>query len=196
MKLYLNATSPYARVVRIALLEKQLEDICTLVWVEPWASPDVLLAVNPGAKVPVLEISPHLAVSETLLILDYLEAHYPAIALYPDRAQTLHWLGLGQGLIDAAFATVISLKHETESASSLLSQRRLQAIERLLAALDQDLPAPADHSITISQIMVAVALDYLAFRLPDIQWQPQYPALAQWYHEILARESFCQTTFS
>ena len=43
MELYLNATSPYARLVRIVLLEKGLADAVTLKWCDPWADDAELL---------------------------------------------------------------------------------------------------------------------------------------------------------
>ncbi|BBI63175.1 hypothetical protein HSBAA_44810 [Vreelandella sulfidaeris] len=46
MELYLNATSPYARLVRIVLLEKGLADAVTLKWCDPWADDADLLKAN------------------------------------------------------------------------------------------------------------------------------------------------------
>ncbi|WP_198534604.1 glutathione S-transferase N-terminal domain-containing protein [Salinivibrio kushneri] len=53
MELYLNTTSPYARVVRICAIEKQLDDV-KLIWVDPWADDNALLTANPNGKIPVL----------------------------------------------------------------------------------------------------------------------------------------------
>ncbi|NWO06368.1 MAG: glutathione S-transferase N-terminal domain-containing protein, partial [Alteromonadaceae bacterium] len=48
MELYLNQTSPYARVARICAIEKQLSQDVNLVWVDPWADDTALLIANPN----------------------------------------------------------------------------------------------------------------------------------------------------
>lgn len=52
MELYLNATSPYARLVRIVLLEKGLAGAVTLKWCDPWADDADLLKANPRGAFP------------------------------------------------------------------------------------------------------------------------------------------------
>ena len=56
MKLFLNAASPYARLVRVILVETGLQAQTELHYVDPWESPPDLLARNPAAKVPALDL--------------------------------------------------------------------------------------------------------------------------------------------
>jgi hypothetical protein len=56
MKLFLNAASPYARLVRVVLVETGLQAQTELHYVDPWESPPDLLARNPAAKVPALDL--------------------------------------------------------------------------------------------------------------------------------------------
>lgn len=209
MQLYLNATSPYARVVRIVALEKGLHDL-SLCWCDPWADDDALLAVNPAGRVPALVTDEGLALTESLLIGQYLDTQGDGDTLLPgDRlASVLELAGLGQGLMDAAFHTVIARKHHGIDADmSLLGQRRLRAIGRLLAGLEERAklrgtaasPALGNlvlGNITLGDIVVAVALDYLAFRLPELNWPDKHPALAGWQRDITDRDSFQATAMA
>ena len=40
MKLYLNQASPYARLIRVLLIETGLDNETELIFVDPWESPD------------------------------------------------------------------------------------------------------------------------------------------------------------
>ena len=68
MELYLNATSPYARLVRIVLLEKGLMDAVTLKWCDPWADDADLLKANPAGRIPALVTEDGTTLSESMLI--------------------------------------------------------------------------------------------------------------------------------
>ncbi|WGI24252.1 hypothetical protein QEN58_13005 [Halomonas alkaliantarctica] len=50
-------------------------------------------------------------------------------------------------------------------------------------------------SINLGEIAIAVALDYLAFSLPELNWKEEYPPIQAWHAGVTARESFQQTAF-
>ncbi|GAB2795629.1 glutathione S-transferase N-terminal domain-containing protein [Halomonas shantousis] len=202
LTLFLTRTSPYARVARIAALEKKLGERLVLHWVDPWQDDPALLAVSPVAKVPVLVLKDGTAITETLLITRMLDTVGPGPALFPEAElpQVLKFAGLGQGLLDAAFQTVIARKHDGAATdASALGRRRLAAIERLLITLEAEL-APRhryadDAHLTLDDIMLAVALDYVSFRLGELDWKMRFPALSAWQDARLSRESFRLTSF-
>lgn len=121
----------------------------------------------------------------------------PSILHTQDLSLTLHLAGLGQNLMDAAFTTVIARKHYgNEVDDSVLGQRRSRAIQRLLKQLGSELGEKQQGSpINLGKIAIAVALDYLAFRLPEVNWEEEYPQLQEWHASVTARESFQQTAF-
>lgn len=199
MHLYLNATSPYARLVRIVLLEKGLVEAVKLHWCDPWADDPELLEVNPAGRIPALVTSEGTTLSESLLIALYLDHTYPQRPLLPaDRlAEVLHLAGLGQNLMDAAFNSVIARKHYGDEAdNSVLGQRRHRAIKRILEQLNRELSnAPTNDTFTLGDIAAAVALDYLVFRLPEVAWQETYVGLADWHSWVTGWTSFRETEF-
>jgi glutathione S-transferase len=112
-------------------------------------------------------------------------------------ARTLSLAGLGYGLMESAFNTVIQRKHQGDEAdTSLLGQRRLRAIERTLNVLETNYAETAEESLSVGDIVVVVALDYVAFRLPALQWQSGRPHLRARYSAICERQSFKDTTFA
>ena len=199
MELYLNATSPYARLVRIVLLEKDLMDAVTLKWCDPWADDAELLKANPAGRIPVLVTEEGTTLSESMLIAVYLDSVSPNPPMLPaaSRGDVLHLAGLGQNLMDAAFTTVIARKHYgNEIDESELGQRRSRAIQRLLKQLNNELGEKQQASnVNLGEIAIAVALDYLAFRLPEVNWKEEYPRLLAWHAGVTARGSFQETAF-
>ena len=199
MELYLNATSPYARLVRIVLLEKGLADTVTLKWCDPWADDAELLKANPAGRIPALVTEEGTTLSESMLIAVYLDSVSPNPPMLPaaSRGDVLHLAGLGQNLMDAAFTTVIARKHYGyEIDESELGQRRSRAIQRLLKQLNNELGEKQQASnVNLGEIAIAVALDYLAFRLPEVNWKEEYPRLLAWHAGVTARGSFQETAF-
>lgn len=199
MELYLNTTSPYARLVRIVLLEKGLSDAVTLKWCDPWADDPALLKANPAGRIPVLITEEGTTLSESMLIAVYLDSAYPEKPVLPPShlGEVMHLAGLGQNLMEAAFTTVIARKHNgNEVDNSVLGARRLRAIQRLLEQLNRELGEAPVGVIHLGEIAVAVALDYLAFRLPEVAWREECQQLQAWHAGVTARASFQETAFA
>ncbi|QJQ95126.1 MULTISPECIES: glutathione S-transferase N-terminal domain-containing protein [Halomonadaceae] len=200
MQLYLNATSPFARVARIVAMEKGLAEAVTLCWCDPWSDDASLLAANPVGRVPTLVTDEGTALSEALLIAQYLDATGEGESLLPPTrlGRVLSLAGLGQGLMEAAFNTVIARKHNgPEVDASNLGQRRLWAIPRILQRLEDTMneAPPKPPRLTLGDIVVGVALEYLSFRLPEFDWAADHAALAGWHTVLIGRDSFRATAF-
>jgi glutathione S-transferase len=197
MKLYLNKTSPYARLALATAHEAGLAGRLTMAWIEPWDDAPALLAVNPLGKVPALETDDGAALIESAAICDYLVAVSGRDHLLPcqvsARAGTLQRLGLGRATIDCAFGVVIERRF-AGGETPILAQRWLKALPRAAAALERiatrrALPRDPD----LGDVAVAVAFDYVDFRLPEIAWRAGAPALARWVDGMRTRESMALT---
>jgi glutathione S-transferase len=197
MKLYLNKTSPYARMTLATAHEAGLADKLATVWVEPWDDAPALLAVNPLGKVPALETDAGTALIESLAICDHLIAVSGRDRMMPAetraREATLHRLGIGRATIDCAFGVVIERRFAGGDTPPLAA-RWLKALPRAAQALERvaekrALPGEPD----LGDIAVAVGFDYVDFRLPEIRWRESAPALAGWVDAMLARPSMTAT---
>ena len=63
----------------------------------------------------------------------------------------------------------------------------------MLARLDEISTLDAED-LDFSHYLVAVGLDYLSFRLPEIDWS-RHPRLVAFHQRLTARPSFSATTF-
>ena len=152
MQLFLNATSPFARLARVVAIEKGCAAQLQLVWCDPWGDDPALLAVHPQGRIPVLLTDSGQALSESLLIAQYLDGVGDGPSLLPPEQHTtvLATTSVAYGLMESAFATVIARKHHGDAAdSSVLGQRRLRAIDRALQWLDTP-PLPPCHSTRLA----------------------------------------------
>lgn len=197
MKLYLNKTSPYARLAFATAHEAGLAARLETIWLEPWNDPPDLLAVNPLAKVPALVTDDGTALIESGLICDYLVAFSGRDTLLPStlpaRAQTLHRLGLGRAVIDCAFGVVIARRFNN-GADTTLSQRWLQALPRATTALETlSAERAAIPQPDLGDLAIAVAYDYIDFRLPEIGWRARAPQLTTLVDRVRARPSMQST---
>ncbi len=133
MQLFLNATSPFARVARVAALHHGLADQLTLVWSDPWNQDPALLAAHPQLRIPVLVTAEGHAISESLLIAQYLDhiGSGPALVPADHSAAVLARASVAYGLMESAFNVVIARKYEGTAVAdaSVLGQRRLAALD-------------------------------------------------------------------
>src|SRR6185436_16421255 len=73
MKLYITPGSPYARMVRILVLEKKLERRVEVIVAQTRKAGSPYYAVNPSGRVPYLVCDDGIALEESQLIWDYID---------------------------------------------------------------------------------------------------------------------------
>ena len=194
MKLYLNEASPYARLVRVLLVEMGLDGETELIFVDPWQSPDELLAANPASKVPALTLNDGTRLVESSCIGDYLIMRSRRSALAPllhaDAEKRQQILGLGRTAIDCSFGSVLQRRH---APGSPLIDRWLAALPRIAKALDKLYAEAASTDVDLADLTVAVAFEYVDFRLPEIRWRDEAPYLAVRVGSLGRRLSFVTT---
>lgn len=191
MRLFLNTTSPYARMARIALAEKGFAGIETEI-VDPWADAPRLLQANSAARVPALVTDDGRVLTESLLIVLWLESKVPTPSLLgADPIATLSRAGVAMGVIDAAVHTLIGRKiTDTGFDEAPVGLRRRRSMVQGLQRLEADAPAYESGTPTLDAVATAVALDYVDFRFPKAPWLPPLPALRRLVARCGARPSF------
>jgi len=196
MKLFLSLTSPYARKVRIAVEELGLGGHVEEVTVDPHNPTPELLAANPLSKVPTLVTERGEALPDSALILDYLSHRKTGLATLSrgsKRWETLRRTQLADGVIDAAVAMVME-KRRPESIHFIpFLDRQVATIRRALDVLDKDAGLLALQTPGLCEITCGVALGYLDFRLPYVEWRKGRDALANWYTVFAQRPSMQKT---
>jgi glutathione S-transferase len=193
MRLYHSTTSPYARIARIALAEKGLADVEGAL-TDPWNDDPGLLAANPSARVPALVLDSGLPLTESLLIVLWLETQRPAPSLLgaePGRA--IATAGIAMGAIDAAAAIVIGRRSDAGFDEAPVGLRRRRSMIGALERLEADPPRLADGAADLGAIAAVVLVDYVRFRFAGAPWLPALPALDALAARSRARASFAGT---
>ena len=181
MQLFYSPTSPYARKVRIVLQLLELERDVELVATNPLGDATELQARNPLGKVPALVLADGRALYDSRVICEHLDREAMGGLIPADgesRDGVLVAQALADGITDAAFALVMERRRPSSEQSAHWCERWQSAILRGVAAIA--VPGTTDAPTDLGDIATAVALDYLDFRLPDIEWRAAYAAAGRW----------------
>ena len=195
MKLISSSTSPYAQKVRVVAIEKGIN--LGIENVLPLSEGSIEVIKNPLGKVPTLVLDDGDLLYDSAVICAYLDSLTEQPKLIPDSGPEL-WAtqrshALGDGIMDAAFSTVMEQKRSDAEPSQFWLNRWEASIERSVAEIAKQAATSATR-FDLGTISCACALNYLAFRLPDLSWKSEHPNLLEWFEEITNRESFNQTT--
>ena len=198
MKLIASLTSPYARKVRIVLVEKKIE--CDLVEDSPWAPETTVSDYNPLGKVPVLVLDDGTTLFDSRVIVQYLDTVSPVSRLIPEmgrqRIAVKRWEALADGICDAAAAIVLERKRPARQQSKEWMDRQRRKIDLGLKELASDLGERTwcnGEGYSLADIATGCALGYLDFRHPDVDWRKPYPNLVRLTDKLAKRASFAET---
>ena len=195
----LSATpSPYARKVRIALIEKAIP--FTLKTEVPWDSTTETPKYNPLEKLPVLITQSGESIYESRFILEWLEARHPSPPMLPDavddRLAARQMEVLADGVCDAFVLHFFERHREPAKQSPEWLARQRRKIDGGLAEIDRRI---ADRTFAVgdrfglADIAAATAIGYLAVRFPEVDWRGRYPRLCTYADRMEQRPSLAAT---
>ncbi len=196
--LYISARSPFARRVRLALLENQIpyqEKVFDVF--KPTAE---LIAVNPLARVPAIQLKSGDVMIDSNLILQLFYKHQNVL-LSPksleDELKITYWAALSTGLCEKTVEYFIdSLRPEGQRDIELkmeldvISRRLFQVLESHLKQGNKTRLVGSD--LTQADLDMASALTYYVFRVSG-DWKKEFP-LTQFYLESLEQRDAFQKT--
>jgi glutathione S-transferase len=199
VKLFYSATSPYARKARVVLREKGLQPEIEESLVNPWGSEDEvaeLRAVNPLGKVPALIGPDGENYFDSPVVCAFLDARGSGHPLIPaggeERFRVLRAEALADGVLDAGVGVLLESRRPPEQQSAAARERSEAAVTRAVAAMSEALPF-LPKELTLGHLTMAIALGYLDFRLPYLNWRDSHQGLAAWYSEMAQRPSLKET---
>ncbi len=195
MRIHYSPASPYARKVKVTAIEKLIDGRIEWIAVDPFAGDPLLEERNPLGKVPVLVLDDGRSLFDSRVICEYLDAIGDAPALLPKdaiaRSAVATRQALADGIMDAAFMTVMERRRPMQARSDMWLARWTAAILRALSAMERD--EYAAGRFDLGDVASAVALGYLDLRLPELAWRSRAPALAVWHAEAIMRPSLARS---
>jgi len=199
MNLIASTTSPFARKVRICFLEKKIP--FTLCPDDGWDPNSRLFEINPLGKIPCLVLPNGKSIFDSAVIVDYIDGLSPASRLIPvnnlSRAYVKTFEALADGLLDAAIlARRERISRPIEEQSQAWIKRQTNKVELALQHLSSEIGSSqyyCANEFSLADIAVACALDWLDFRLPEVDWKVRFPNLDAYLHSLAIRESFVMT---
>ena len=201
MKLLGSSSSPYVRKVRVVMAEKKLDYV--FVPEDVWSAQTTIAESNPLGKVPCLIMEGGEALFDSRVIGEYLDTLSPVGKLLPpvgrDRAEIKTWEALADGLLDAAILARLEATWDgrtEEQRSQAWIDRQLGKIHASVNSMSQvlgDTAFCAGIYLSLADIAVGVALSYLDFRFPQIDWRTDHPNLIRLHDKLMLRPSFAET---
>lgn len=197
MKLYITPGSPYARIVRIVILEKKLEHRVEIITAQTRHADSPYYRINPSGRVPYLIRDDGVALEESALIcawLDHLDGK-PAFDLPAGEngweARRLE--ALARSITDGLAVWSRELARPREERSPTLLAHEAQRSRRMAALWEAEIKHPLMNGpLNLAQITLACGLG-LEARNRDLQWRPDHPQLVAWYDRLAARPSLAAT---
>lgn len=198
MKLYASSGSPFARKIRVMLMEKNAPHEVAMV--DLWADND-FRKTNPIGKVPALQLEDGRVLVNSPLIADYVDARFPDPRFIPadadQRLEVRRWEALADGTMDAAVASFYELRfHDEHKRSRVWLDRQRGKLEAGLAALEGMLDNRrwcVGAAMSLADITLACHIGFISARRAEFFPQDKYPGLARLWQNLETRESFKQT---
>lgn len=193
MKLHWSPRSPFVRKVMIFAHEVQVADRfdkVRSVAIRTEANPDIIKD-SPVGRIPVFVMDDGVVLSGSYSICEYLDTLHDGRPLFPtdapQRWRELELHGIADGLLD----TLVAWRGEfmRPEAHQGMCDTYLTKTNACLDWLEHRCKTFADEDYAIGQITTGVALDYLDFRYPELDWRNDRPALSEWHQSFLQRPS-------
>jgi len=197
MKLYITPGSPYARMVRILILEKGLESRVEVITAQTRVAESPYYRINPSGRVPYLIRDDGVGLEESALIcdcLDRLDGNPLLDAPVGDTALEARRLeALARSMLDglAVWSRELARPQGERSLTVLLHEARRS--ERMADLWETEIDDPWMHgAFNLARLTLVCALG-LEARIPDFRWRHGHPKLGAWFERIAARPSFQAT---
>jgi glutathione S-transferase len=195
MLLYHSLTSPYARKVRVVLLEKDV----THEAIDVATSDKQPATHNPLGKVPTLVLDDGTVLFDSTVIAEALDALYPSPRLIPEapleRAAVRRWEALADGICDVVIPVIVDSRRPEPQRDPVYCAKLLGKVRAGLAHLEASLVGRRflqGECFSLADIAVVVMAGYLKLRRPELL-KDAYPELQRYLAEQSQRKSLADT---
>ena len=197
MRLYISPGSPYARIVRILIIEKKLSEKVEVIAAKTRTTDSPYYQINPSGRVPHLVCDNGLALEDSALIcsyLDHLEGN-PSFAVPADEPglEVRRLEALVRSTLDGLAVLGREKGRPANEQSPKIVLHETDRAKRLLNLWEQQI----NHSLfqgplNMVQIVFGCTLGY-ADLISEFPWRHAHPKLNSWFGAMSARPSFLET---
>lgn len=197
LKLYITPGSPYARMARIVVLEKGLQDRVEIIAAKTRATDSPYYAINPSGRVPYLVTEDGTAFEESAVICDYLDQldGKPIFGL-PGKGpfwEARRLEALARSMLDGLSVWGREIVRPKNEQSPGIIRHEADRARRMVDVWEREIGHPLMRDrLHIVHLTLACALG-LDARNPGFLWRPGHPDLCAWFDRIAARPSFSAT---
>jgi glutathione S-transferase len=194
VKLYVTLASPYARMARIVVLEKQLQSRVEIIQAKTRTTNSPYYAINPSGRVPYLVRDDGVGMEDSTLICAYLDRldGRPVLAL-PEGWEARRLEALARSLVDGVSVWNRELARPENERSPTVIAHESDRSRRLSDVWEREIGHPVMHGpLNMLQILLGCALG-LEARNAAFGWRARHPQLSAWYDAVAARASFRAT---
>jgi glutathione S-transferase len=198
MKLYITAGSPYARIVRIVVIEKGLEDRVEIIAAQTRSADSPYYRINPSGRVPYLVRDDGVGLEESAVICSYLDRldEKPAFELPEGETawEARRLEAVARSMLDGLSVWGREIARPSDERSPTVIRHEAARAGRMADFWETEIDHPLMRGpLNLGQITLASALG-LEARNPDLRWRPGHPKLCVWFDHFAARPSFAATT--
>ncbi len=197
MKLYITPGSPYARIARIVVLEKNLENRVEIIVAQTRRPDSPYYRINPSGRVPYLLRDDDIGLEESSLICAYLD-HLDGKPIFDLPAGDQSWEArrleaLARSMMDGLAVWGREILRPQDERSPTTIQHETERSRRMADSWEAEIDNSLMHGpLNMAQITLGCALA-LEARITGFLWRPQHPKLCEWFGRIAARPSFTAT---
>jgi len=196
MKLYVTPSSPFARMARIVVLEKNLERRVEVIAAKTRTADSPYYRINPSGRVPYLVRDDGVGMEESELVCAYLGAlegkpafQIPASDAWDER----RLYGFARSMIDGVSVWNRELARPENERSPTIIRHEMARAERMAELWEREIDSRVMRGpFGLLQLMLGCCLG-LEARNAAFRWRANHPKLCAWFEPIAARPSFVAT---
>jgi len=164
MKLYITYTSPFARVARVVVIEKGLQDRVEIIEAKTRTVGSPYYAINPSGRVPYLVTDDGVAFEDSHVISTYLDNLDGKPRLRPAKDPAWEYVRLeasARSMTDGISVWGREMKRPENERSPTVLAHEVARAGRLADVFETQVEQPLmQGSLNIAQLLLATGLDY------------------------------------
>lgn len=199
MKLHITPGSPYARMARIVVIEKGLQERVEIIQARTRVADSPYYRINPSGRVPYLVRDDGVGLEESAVICAYLDRlDGDGNAMFELPAGEQGWEArrleaLARSMLDGLAVWLRELYRPANERSPTVVEHEAARSRRMVELWEEEVRHPLMREpLNMMQITLGCALG-LELRNPEFAWRTGHPRLREWYEAIASRPSFAAT---